>query len=214
MTRIVYVNGRYCRTPKPPSTWKTAAFNSPTLSMRSARCATAGSSMSPAIWPGSRARLPRSRSSANERRGAGPRDARNHPPQPRAAWPRLPAGDARGRPARVRLSGPDVPRTVVCLARSLSTATQKSRSGSGHCRQDDARHPLAPLRHQDGDAAAGRASPRRRPSAMARARPGSSTTTDSSPRVRRATPGSSPTTALSSLGKSTRLFSPVSRGRR
>ena len=44
--------------------------------------------------------------SADARRGAGARHARDHPAQPRAAWPRLSAGDARARPARVHLSAP------------------------------------------------------------------------------------------------------------
>ena len=76
-------------------------------------------------------------------------------PQPRAQRPRLPAGDARRRPARVLF-----PRRRRAADRRVPGAldlagTGRRQRGNRHRRKVDARHPLAALRYQDGHAAAG-----------------------------------------------------------
>ena len=81
-------------------------------------------------------------------------------------------------PARVPVSPtPACTPTVVCLARSISPARARGQRRDRHRRQDDARHPLGALRHQDGDAAAGRARQGGRAQGRAPRRPGSSTRT-------------------------------------
>ena len=70
MSRIAYVNGRYCRTRTRWSTSRTAATSSPTASTRCARCSAAGSSTKPATSTGWTARSASSGSRCHGRAAA------------------------------------------------------------------------------------------------------------------------------------------------
>ena len=145
-----------CRTRKPPCTSRIAASSSPTRSTRCARCATAVSSTRRATWRGWRARSASCRSPSRCATAALAHVMRqvirrNHVRNglvylqvTRGAAPREFYFPDAERDADRRLPGP----------LSLAGAGRRQ-CGDRHCRQVDARHPLAALRHQDGDAAAG-----------------------------------------------------------
>ena len=192
MTRIVYVNGRYL-----PYAQAARACGGPRLPVRRCRLRGVRGQGRPAgrrdaayAAPGPLADRAR-HAPADVAAAPVAGDARDDPAQPRARRHRLPAGVARRRPARLPVSARPMLPTVVCLARSVSPAPARGGGRSRHRRQDHARHPLGPLRHQDGDAAAGRARQGERRARRAPRKPGSSTPRATSPRAPHPTPGSS-----------------------
>ena len=141
-------------------------------------------------------RLERSLGELQHRRADEPRGAEggaegDGAPQPGARGPGLPADHPRRRPARPRLPEPAV---AAQRRRHRPRRRPRRRRGAGRARRGGdhrAGDPLGALRHQDRRRCCPTCWPSSRRARPARWRPGSSTTWASSPRARRATPGSS-----------------------
>ena len=145
-----------CPTRKPPCTSRTAVSSSPTASTRCARCATVTSSTRRATWRGSARSLAELQIAQPMRAAALAHVMRQVIRRNRVRNGLVYLQVTRGAgPREFYFPDADVTPTVVCLARSVSPARLEASAAVGIVSQVDARHPLAALRHQDGDAAAG-----------------------------------------------------------